>query len=64
MSYRGENGRTTGYYVPKASHHTVREGVSAWKQFQALAKEIAHLNQALMAAERSTTTPRARDKRK
>ena len=30
VSYRGEKGKTTGYYVPKAAEEATREGVAAW----------------------------------
>jgi hypothetical protein len=52
VNYKGESGRTTGYYVPKALQPRVREGLAAWREFQALAKEVAQLNQAIMQAER------------
>jgi hypothetical protein len=32
ISYQGENGKTTGYYVPKVSEAATREGVAAWQQ--------------------------------
>lgn len=54
VSYRGEHGKTTGYYVPKALHEPVFEGLAAWKEFQELAKEAAHLNQELMKARKTT----------
>src|SRR5207253_87884 len=31
VSYRGEKGKTTGYYVPKAAEEATREGVAAWQ---------------------------------
>src|SRR6266576_3703584 len=30
VSYRGEKGKTTGYYVPKAAQEATREGVAGW----------------------------------
>src|SRR3972149_7484825 len=44
ISFRGQEGKTTGYYVPQSLGKAVREGVEAWKQFQALARELAELN--------------------
>src|SRR6266849_8319097 len=44
ISFRGQEGKTTGYYVPQALSAAVRDGVEAWKQFQALARELAELN--------------------
>jgi hypothetical protein len=52
VNYKGEDGRTTGYYVPKALQETVRHGLAAWREFHALAKEIAQLNQQIVDAER------------
>jgi hypothetical protein len=31
VSYRGEKGKTTGYYVPQAAEAATREGVAAWE---------------------------------
>ena len=52
VSYNGEHGRTTGYYVPKALHKRVRGGLAAWRNFQTLAKRVAQLNKEIMQAER------------
>lgn len=52
VNYKAEDGRTTGYYVPKALQETVREGLAAWKEFRALAKEVALLNEQIMHAQR------------
>jgi hypothetical protein len=56
VNYKGETGRTTGYYVPKAFQQRVRNGLEAWKQFQSLAKQIAQLNKELMDDERPRQT--------
>ncbi len=58
VSYKGEHGRTTGYYVPVALHQRVRAGLDAWKQFHELAKQLAHINREIMDAERSKKTRR------
>ncbi len=34
VSYRGEKGKTTGYYVPKGAEEATREGVAAWQKLQ------------------------------
>ena len=60
VNYKGDTGRTTGYYVPKALQQTVRSGLAAWRELHALAKEIAHLNREVMDAER----PKKRRKKK
>ena len=44
VSYRGNEGKTTGYYVPKAAHVTVREGASAWHELQERLRQLAELN--------------------
>jgi hypothetical protein len=51
VNYKGEDGRTTGYYVPKVMQERVRQGLDAWKQFHELTKEIAKLNKEIMDAE-------------
>jgi RecB family exonuclease len=52
VSYRGETGKTTGYYVPKAAENQVRHGVDAWNQLQKQLRQLATLNKerALSAA--------------
>lgn len=44
ISYRGEKGKTTGYYVPKGAEVATREGVAAWQELQACLRELAELN--------------------
>ena len=44
VSYRGDEGKTTGYYVPKAAQAAVREGVVAWQMLQERLRELAELN--------------------
>jgi len=44
VSYRGEKGKTTGYYVPQAAEEATREGVAAWQQMQQCLRELAELN--------------------
>src|SRR6202165_4525456 len=44
VSYRGEKGKTTGYYVPKGAEQAMREGVAAWQQMQQCLRELAELN--------------------
>jgi len=44
VSYRGEQGKTTGYYVPKAAEQATRQGVAAWQQLQQCLRELAELN--------------------
>ena len=58
MSYRSAEGKTTGYHVPEALADTARDGVAAWRQFQAVARELAELNR-----ERAWTSPAKRGTR-
>ena len=44
ISYRGENGKTTGYYVRKGAEEATREGVAAWQKLQERLRELAELN--------------------
>ena len=44
VSYRGENGKTTGYYVPKGAEAATREGAAAWQRLQMCLRELAALN--------------------
>jgi uncharacterized protein DUF6788 len=44
ISYRGKNGKTTGYYVPHQAEAQIRQGVDAWSQLQDRLRELAHLN--------------------
>jgi hypothetical protein len=46
VSLRGEHGKTTGYYVPKAAEDGIRAGVAAWWRLQEVARELAELNKA------------------
>ena len=40
----GENGKTTGYYVPHHAETQIRQGVEAWAQLQDRLRELATLN--------------------
>lgn len=59
VSYKVD-GKSTGYYVPEPLHHQVREGVAAWKEHQALSKEIAQLNRELMKEELAQAKAKAK----
>jgi hypothetical protein len=43
ISYRGDDGKTTGYYVPKAAQTEVRAGVAAWQKLQESLRALAEL---------------------
>jgi hypothetical protein len=44
ISYRGEKGKTTGYYVPQGAEQATRAGVAAWQKLQACLRQLAELN--------------------
>ena len=44
VSYRGEQGKTTGYYVPQAAQASIRAGVAAWQRLQQCLRELAEMN--------------------
>lgn len=60
VNYKGEHGRTTGYYVPVALHERVQDGLAAWKDAHELLKQIAQLNKDIMDAERPKNRRRNR----
>jgi len=43
VSYRGDTGKTTGYYVPKAAEADIRAGVAAWQKLQERLRQLAEL---------------------
>jgi uncharacterized protein DUF6788 len=44
VSYRGEKGKTTGYYVPKKAEKATRQGIDAWQHLQQCLRQLAELN--------------------
>ena len=58
VNYKGDDGRSTGYYVPVALHDQVRQGLEAWKAFQAQAKKVAQLNKKILDAQRANKSAR------
>jgi len=44
VSYRGDAGKTTGYYVPKAAQSAIRDGIVAWQMLQERLRQLAELN--------------------
>ena len=44
ISYRGESGKTTGYYVPEAAESDVRRAVEAWSQLQTQLRQLSALD--------------------
>jgi len=60
VNYKGEDGRTTGYYVPQPLQQRVQDGLAAWREFYAVSKEIAELNRQILATEHPAKTRRQR----
>ena len=44
ISYRGQKGKTTGYYVPQGAEKATRQGVAAWQKLQVCLRALAELN--------------------
>ena len=44
ISYRGEAGKTSGYFVPKAAESEVRRGVEAWSRLKTQLRQLSALN--------------------
>jgi hypothetical protein len=57
VTYHGERGKTTGYYVPKAAQKAIRRGVDAWHELQSLLKNLAELNKKRALAEAREERP-------
>jgi hypothetical protein len=43
VSYRGDQGKTAGYYVPQTAQAEIRAGVVAWQTLQQHLREMAEL---------------------
>lgn len=58
VSFRGSEGKTTGYYVPLAAQEEVRAGVAAWQELQQCLRELAEMNKqrALAGTSRKNAT--------
>lgn len=44
VSFRGPEGKTSGYYVPRAFEEQVSEGIDAWREFYEIARNLAGSN--------------------
>ena len=44
VSFRGPEGKTTGYYVPPELAEATRVGMAAWQELQALLRDLAEKN--------------------
>ncbi len=60
VSYRSQDGKTTGYSVPRGAETSIREGIEAWRELQQCLREMGEINKdhvlqiARAARERST----------
>ena len=52
LTFRTENGRSSGLYVPKAELAVFRRGVAAWERFWELATGLARQNREVIAQRR------------
>ncbi len=50
VSYQGQNGKTTGYYVPKVIQAEVRASIQAWSQLQDRLRHLAQMNKERLIA--------------
>jgi hypothetical protein len=44
VSFRGAEGKTTGYYVPRDLAKEVREGIASWQELQTQLRDLAEKN--------------------
>jgi hypothetical protein len=58
VSYRGDNGKTTGYYVPQAAERAMRDGVAAWAKLQQRLRHLAELTKEQVLQEARTSRGR------
>ena len=63
VSYRGSEGKTTGYYVPEAAHDRIRDGVLAWRELQQSLRELAEDNKEQILAAARPAASKARRKK-
>jgi hypothetical protein len=61
VSFRGEEGKTTGFYVPKALEKGMRDGADAWKRLEEVLRELAERNRQRLWASRSVGKKRRKD---
>ncbi len=64
VSFRGEDGKTKGYYVPKALAERMGAGVAAWQELSSVLRELAERNRELLWASRGTNRARPPARRK
>jgi hypothetical protein len=55
ISFRGAEGKTTGYYVPEALGPVTRQGVEAWRELQDVLRALAELNRQRQWARRKAS---------
>jgi hypothetical protein len=64
VSFRGAEGKTTGFYVPEAAHTQIREGVMAWQELQQRLRVLAEDTRERTLATARSRAPRPTRKRR
>lgn len=64
VSFRGEEGKTKGYYVPKALAERMGAGVAAWQELLSVLRELAECNRELLWVSRGKNRARPRVSRR
>src|SRR5450759_2196773 len=64
VSFRGEEGKTKGYYVPRALAERMGAGVAAWQELSSVLRELAECNRELLWASRGKNRARPRVSRR
>jgi uncharacterized protein DUF6788 len=63
IGWPGDNGKTTGCYVPIAAQPLIRAGAADWQSLQAALRELGALNRDAIIAEARNAKLAAREKR-
>lgn len=50
VTFRGDEGKTKGYYVPKPAHERMRQSIDAWHELQGVLRELAEMNKEQLLA--------------
>jgi hypothetical protein len=61
VSFRGREGKTTGFYVPKALEDEMREGAQAWGRLEEVLRELAERNRQRLWASRARRSKGGKD---
>lgn len=64
VSFRGPEGKTTGYYVPQELAEATRDGMAAWQELQARLRDLAESNRRRLWSSRTPRSRAARSRRR